>query len=97
MHGNSNIKFYGVPLRRSTAFTGMGRQIFLNSARHLKILGDRRGKWSKFRTQNLQILPTTVQNSVVTTAWAPGFVHPWYQARWNLFLRGAHQKEYKGH
>ena len=43
-----------------------------------KILGARRGTWSKFHTENQQILDTNVQTSVARANWWPVFVHPWY-------------------
>lgn len=33
--------------------------------------------WSKFRTEDPQILGTTVQNSVAQVIQHVGFVHPW--------------------
>jgi hypothetical protein len=47
---------------------------FQKSSSHLKILGARNVTWSKFHTDDPQILGATVQNLVVRATWRPGFV-----------------------
>ena len=54
----------------------MDTQIFQISTRHLKILGTRRVVWSKFHTQDSQIIDITVQKLIALATWCPGFVHP---------------------
>jgi hypothetical protein len=49
-----------------------GAQIFQKSRSHLKILGARRVTWSKFRTEDPQILGATVQNLVARDFCTPG-------------------------
>ena len=41
---------------------------------HFKFLGPRMVTWSKFHTENTQILGTTVQNLVTRGTWRPGFL-----------------------
>ena len=53
-------------------------QLSKKSRSHPKILGARRGTWSKFHTENQQILGINVQTSVERANWWPVFVHPWY-------------------
>jgi hypothetical protein len=52
-------------------------QIFQKSKGHLKILGARWVAWSKFLTEDLQILGTTLRDLVTQLTWHLGFVHPW--------------------
>jgi len=52
-----------------------GAQIFQKSRSHLKILGARRVIWSKFHTEDPQILGVIVEKVVARATWYPGFVH----------------------
>jgi len=51
--------------------TDRGANIFQNSMCHLKILGAGRVTWSKFHTENLQILGATEENVVVLDLCTP--------------------------
>ena len=42
-----------------------------------KIVSARRVTWSKFHTEDPQILSTIPQNSEAPATWCVGFVHPW--------------------
>ena len=53
-----------------------GLRDFQKSNSHLKILGVRRVKRSKFHTEDPQILGATVQNVVGGDELAPGSFHP---------------------
>lgn len=55
-----------------------GACIFQISRSHIKVLSARRVTWSKFPTEYMQILSTTIQNLVATVTWHPGFVHLWF-------------------
>jgi hypothetical protein len=52
-------------------------QIFQTSRNHLKILGARWETWSKFHTEDPQMLYTSLQNLVAQITLHPGFVHPY--------------------
>lgn len=56
--------------------------VFQKSRSHPKIPGTRRTTWSKFHTEDPQILSTTVQNLVTTVSWYPGIVHPCINIIW---------------
>ena len=43
----------------------------------LKIVGTIRVTWSKFHTENQQILDATTENLVTAVTWHPGCVYPW--------------------
>jgi hypothetical protein len=49
-----------------------GAQIFQKSRSHLNIPGSKMVKWCNFHSDDPQILPTTVQNLVVTAPWCLG-------------------------
>jgi hypothetical protein len=49
-----------------------------NIRSHLKILGFRRTKWSKFLTVAPKTLGPTVQNLLVWAIWRSAFLHPYY-------------------
>ena len=50
--------------------------ILQKSRSHLKILDARIVSWSKFCTEDPQILGTTIQSLVVMATWCPEFMHP---------------------
>ena len=56
--------------------------VFQKCRSHPKIPGTRRTTWSKFHTEDPQILGTTVQNLVTTVSWYPGIVHPCINIIW---------------
>jgi len=59
----------------------MGAQIFQISRSHLKVSGDRRVKWNKFRTVDPQMLDSTVQNSVAMATCRSQFCTPALEGR----------------
>jgi len=50
--------------------------IFRKSRSHIRITGVRRMTWSRFHTEDPNIIGVTVQNVVSRVTWRPGFVHP---------------------
>jgi hypothetical protein len=55
---------------------GRSAQIFQKSRSYLKILGARRVTWSKFHSEEPQILGAMVQNLVAWATWHQGFMYP---------------------
>ena len=54
-----------------------GARSFHRSWKHLKILHDRRVTWSKFLTEDPQILGVTEQNFAPMATWRSGFARPY--------------------
>jgi len=52
------------------------QRFFKKCSSHLKNLGASRVTYSKFSTENPQILDAAIQNSVTRASWYPLFVHP---------------------
>jgi len=48
---------------------------FSKSRSHLKILGDSKVTWSKFRDVDPRILGALLPNSIAKTSWHPGSAH----------------------
>jgi hypothetical protein len=55
-----------------------GANIFHRCRSHLKIPGTRWVAWSKFHTEDPEILGATMLNLVAQATWHPGFVHSCY-------------------
>jgi len=68
MHRTMSLKFVSL-------VTPGVRRFFKTVWRHLTIQGTRRVAKSKFDAEDPQILVATVQKSLVTANWHPGFVH----------------------
>ena len=54
-----------------------GAHIFDKCWSHLKIPGARWVTWTRFRTQDAQLVGATVQSSVARATWRAVFVRPW--------------------
>jgi len=50
-------------------------QVFQKSRSYFRILGTRRVIFSKFLSEDPQVLGTTIQNLITCMTWHPGFVH----------------------
>jgi hypothetical protein len=64
-----------------------GVQIFRKCRNQLKILGARRVTWTRLRSQDPQMLGSTVPSSVARALWPAVLVRPWCLESWSSVWR----------